>query len=119
MSGMSRSMRAVRGLLAAALILLSLLAAAPRVTQAQPGCAVAKGAAMGGAPRWLEDCGRVDTRGNPEAVARRVLAARSSALGLRPDGSDLKLLAVSPTAAATYVRFAQFHKGVPVYLGQV
>jgi Immune inhibitor A-like, MAM domain/Fungalysin metallopeptidase (M36)/Fungalysin/Thermolysin Propeptide Motif len=120
MSGTSRSLRVVRGLLIVALVLLCLLATAPRAIQAQSGCAVAKfAAAGGGAPRWLEDCGRVDPKGNPEAVARRVLAARSAALGLRPDSSDLKLLAVSPTAAATHVRFAQLHKGVPVYLGQV
>src|SRR5258706_2282270 len=119
MSGTSRSSRLVRGLLVGVLVSLSLLAAAPRTTLAQSGCAVAKFAPAGAAPRWLEDCGRVDPKGDPAAVARRALAARSAALGLRSDGSDLKLLSVSPTASATHVRFAQVHKGVPVYLGQV
>src|SRR5262245_1423913 len=118
MSGMRRSSGSVHGLLVAVLVLLSLLAAAPRTTLAQPGCAVAKSAPAGGAPRWLEGCGRVNPKGAPELVARRALAARAAALGLRPDGSDLQLLAVSPTASATHVRFAQVHKGVPVYLGQ-
>ncbi|GIV96854.1 MAG: hypothetical protein KatS3mg057_1511 [Herpetosiphonaceae bacterium] len=69
--------------------------------------------------RWLEDCGTVDPRGDPELVARMILAGRAQALGLRPDGRDLDLLATQVADDVVYVRFQQTHKGVPVYLGQV
>ncbi len=110
--------RVVRCLLVTLLVLLSTLTLEPRATQAQSGCDVTK-TGDGGTLRWLERCGKVKLTGTPEAIAREVLAARATALGLRPDGRDLRLLAVTPTAVATHVRFAQVHKGVPVYLGQV
>lgn len=106
------------------LVLLTLVLAPPgaHATGAAPAapaaCArIVRGAA--GVARWLEHCGTLDAAGDPETVARAVLAARAAELGLRPDGHDLTLLAVQPTRAATHVRFAQIHQGVPVYLGQV
>jgi hypothetical protein len=107
-----------RWLLIATLVMLSVLPLAPRAAQAQAGCVVTKSNA-GGTARWLEGCGKVDLKGDPKTIARRALAGRAGTLGLRPDGRDLRLLAVAPTAVATHVRFAQVHKGVPVYLGQV
>lgn len=104
--------------LALLLILLPASSATPAKAAAPAACARIERDAAGVA-RWLEYCGALDAAGDPETVARGVLAAHAADLGLRPDGRDLTLLAVQPTGAATHVRFAQTYQGVPVYLGQV
>jgi Zn-dependent metalloprotease len=123
MAGRSRSIRYTQIMLAAALALLSALAAAPATLAVAQlpasSCAVAKTDAKTGVARWLEGCGNVAMGGSPEAIARGVLKARAPSLGLRADGGDLALSKVDSVAGVTYVRFAQTHKGVPVYLGQV
>src|SRR5687768_9588720 len=86
---------------------------------AKAGCATAKSGLAAGVARWLEDCGRVDPKAEPEAAARGAIAARAAQLGLRADGRDLSLLKVDKTHGVTYVRFQQQHNGVPVFAGQV
>ncbi len=83
------------------------------------GCASVKTDKATGAIRELADCGTVDTRRDPESVARGILAAPAQRLGLQRDGRDLALTTVHQTDVATSVRFQQVHKGVPVYLGAV
>ena len=109
----------VHGLLIVVLALLSVLAAVPLTTQARPGCVATKFADPDEPTRWLESCGRVDPRGDPEQVARQVIAEQIGKLSLSADSSNLSLLAVQKSPTVTHVRFSQLHKGVPVYLGQI
>ncbi|MFN8484539.1 MAG: immune inhibitor A [Anaerolineae bacterium] len=83
------------------------------------GCASVKTDSATGAIRQLTDCGIVDTRRDPETVARSILGGLAPQLGLQRDGRDLALNTVRQTDVATHVRFQQMHKGVPVYLGEV
>lgn len=107
------------GLVILVLSVIGGLVRQPATAQAQGGCAALRTAAVDGTPRWLEGCGRVDPKADPETAARQALAAEAARLGLRADGRDLQLQAVVANKAATYVRFNQVYQGVPVYLGQV
>jgi hypothetical protein len=109
-------------ILAGALPFSAVAAPAARVSVGPPAlahCAQVQRDQERGVPTWLADCGTVDPRGNPEAVARSVLAGLAGEIGLRPDGQDLALLQVTTTQAGNRVRFEQTYKGVPVYLGQL
>ncbi len=63
---------------------------------------------LGGGP--LAEAGPPD----PASRAREVLADRSSALGLRPDLSDLRVSEVRTGLAGDYVRFQQTLSGIPI-----
>ncbi len=73
-----------------------------------------------GVARRLKDCGIVNPQGDPETLARSILAgpARRSAMGMDSAQSTLAMTAVQPGDAATTVRFQQLYQGVPVFLGQ-
>lgn len=114
-------LRAFCGFALALALLLAMLPASSgaAATPAAPATCARTERDAGGVARWLEYCGTLDAAGDPETVARGVLAAHAAELGLGADGRDLTLLAVQPTGVATHVRFGQLYKGVPVYLGQV
>jgi hypothetical protein len=54
-------------------------------------------------------------KGTPEQMAREFLVARASQLGLAPDASDLRFVAMRHGLASTTVAFEQVYQGLPVY----
>lgn len=72
-----------------------------------------------GVPNYLRNCGQAPVAGDDVAAAHMLLRTNAAWLHLRPDLSDLTLVAAQTSLTASHLRFQQFHAGLPVWLAQV